>query len=158
MEVARLVAEELGALAGSSGIRMPSLAHFVPTTKPCLFSLEKPTAASAKHTRGQCQGPPGPAQVLTRKPPRAWQCNPPNWLSPVGVPVLGTGSLRSVDPEDLRVSSTLSGTRERTMKMNCTCAAEMLGTGSRDPLGLHHIPDSVPTVPVPLPGSDRAPA
>lgn len=67
-------------------------------------------------------------------------------------------SERRVDPEDLRVSSALSGTRERTMKMNCTCAAEMLGTGSRDPLGLHHIPDSVPTAPAPLPGSYRAPA
>lgn len=67
-------------------------------------------------------------------------------------------SERRVDPEDLRVSSALSGTRERTMKKNCTCAEEMLGTGSRDPLGLHHIPDSVPTAPAPLPGSNRAPA
>lgn len=37
-------------------------------------------------------------------------------------------SERRVDPEDLWVSSALSGTPERTMKKNCTCAEEMLGT------------------------------
>lgn len=62
-------------------------------------------------------------------------------------------SERRVDPEDLRVSSTLSGTRERTMKKNCTCAGEMLGTVPATPLASITFQTPFPQLPRPSQGA-----
>lgn len=148
----------LRALKPQQAALTPFLISLYPDPQARALSFLFGEAHPARSTlRVSVRVPPGPVQVLARKPLPSLSMQPSKLALTSGCVCPGDLVFaRGVDTEDLRVSSALSGTPERTMKENCTCAAELLGTSSRDPLGLHHIPDSVPKAPAPLLPSWRA--